>query len=124
MYFNFLFNVKCFQWMNSRALILLTTEELSELSEVLPFVAFLVLTFFVSSPDTSVEIFLQPVWVWERQIGECSLPLYKVPRSPDVVVPGDDSLHWVPHHVDVYWHVKIKPREEIIIAVNINIMVC
>ena len=66
MYFNFLFNVKCFQWMNSRALILLTTEELSELSEVLPLVTLLVLTLFVSSPDTGVEIFLQPVGVRQR----------------------------------------------------------
>ena len=64
----------------------------------------------------------QPVWVWERQVGECSLSLYKVPRSPDVVVPGDDSLHWVPHHVDVYWHVKIKPEEFYILLVCIGFL--
>ena len=49
---------------NSRALVLLPTEELGELSEVLPLVPFLVLTLFVTAAHAGVEIFLQPVGVW------------------------------------------------------------
>ena len=102
---------------NLRAVVILTTEELSELAEVIPLVTLLVLALLVPSPHAGVEIFLQPVGVWERQIWECSLPLYKVPRGPDVVVPGDDSLHRVPHHVHVYWHVQIKSIVKVVFMI-------
>ena len=51
----------------------------------------------------------QPVWVGQREVGEGPLPLDKVPRGADVVVPRDDPLHRVPHQVDVDRVRQVEP---------------
>ena len=52
----------------------------------------------------------KPVRVWERKVWESPLPLYKVPGSPYIVIPGYHPLHGVTHHVHVYWHGQIEPE--------------
>ena len=37
----------------------------------------------------------------------------EIPQLPDVVVPRYHSLHWIPHHIDIDWHVQIKPANKI-----------
>ena len=84
------------------------------------------------SPHTGLVILLEPGRVGQRQLREHSLALHEVPRSsgdmqghcincdkveilqlPDVVVPRYHSLHWIPHHIDIDWHVQIKPANKI-----------
>ena len=37
--------------------------------------------------------------------------LYKiVDKVPDVVIPGDDPLDRVTDHIDIDWHVQVKPE--------------
>lgn len=51
----------------------------------------------------------EPIWIRERQIRERALPLDKVPRRPNVVVPRDDPFYWVSDHVKVDRLRNVKP---------------
>ena len=51
----------------------------------------------------------QPVGVGEGQVGKGAFPLHKVPGGAHIVVPGDDALHRVPHHVHVDGHRQPEP---------------
>ena len=83
------------------------------------------------SPHTRLVILLEPGRVGQRQLRKHSLALHEVPRSsgeiqghcincdkveilqlPDVVVPRYHSLHWISHHIDIDWHVQIKPAHK------------
>ena len=33
-----------------------------------------------------------------------------VDKVPDVVIPGDDPLDRVTDHIDIDWHVQVKPE--------------
>ena len=57
----------------------------------------------------------EPVCVWERKIRKGSLPLYKIPGSPYIVIPRYHPLHGVTDHVHVYWHVQVEPGNDGII---------
>ena len=34
----------------------------------------------------------------------------KLDKVPDVVIPGDDPLDRVTDHIDIDWHVQVKPE--------------
>ncbi len=52
----------------------------------------------------------QPVGIRQRQVGECPLPLDKVPGRAHVVVPRDHPLHRVAHQVDVDRVGQVEPE--------------
>jgi hypothetical protein len=54
----------------------------------------------------------QPVCVRQRKIRKGSLPLYKIPGSPYIVIPRYHPLHGVTDQVHVNWHVQVKPGND------------
>jgi hypothetical protein len=46
----------------------------------------------------------EPVGIGERKVGEGAFSLDEVPGRAHVVVPRDDPLDRVTHHVNVDWH--------------------
>ena len=54
----------------------------------------------------------KPVRVRQWQVRESSLPLHKVPGSPDIIIPRYHPLYRVTHHVHIYWHGKVKPANK------------
>ena len=68
------------------------------------------LLFVAESMFVNSHLF-QPVCVRKRKIRKSSLPLYKIPGSPYIVIPGYHPLHGVTDHVHIDWHVQVKPGE-------------
>ena len=36
--------------------------------------------------------------------------VYLGERLPDIVIPGDDPLNRITDHIDIDWHVQVKPE--------------
>jgi len=54
----------------------------------------------------------KPIGIGQGEIGEGALALNEVPGGAHVVIPGDDPLHGVAHHVDVDGGGQVESAEE------------